>query len=211
MPVEVVGLSEARKAMRALQPELSKELTKEIKTLLAPVIKSAKQYVPNENHGLTNWFYNSKPNKITSHNSMFRVGKFPKFNPNEVKAGIKAEFSPTRRGSKGFVSLVRIVNTTRAGAIFETAGRKHPSGQPWDRKNGSHKVSHSLNPKAGEHFINSLIGEFKGSDNKRGRLIYRAWAENQGRALGAILQAIEKTAIKTTSFVDNAKAFRKAA
>ena len=46
MPVEVVGLKEAMKAMRQLQPTLDKELKSEIRQLLNPVVKKARGYVP---------------------------------------------------------------------------------------------------------------------------------------------------------------------
>jgi len=84
-----------------------------------------------------------------------------------------------------------------AGAIFEGAGRANPQGQPWvGPKAGSrsNKVSKSNNPRAGAQFIENLpplVSSLKG----RGRLIYRAWALNQGRAEGAAMSAID-TAIK---------------
>lgn len=211
MPVEVVGLKEAQRAMRALQPELSKELNKEIKSLLNPIVNTAKSYVPQEIDNLSGWMYQGKTNKITAGSSMFRVGKFPKYNPAQIKAGIKAQLQPTKRNRNGFTSLVRIVNQDRAGAIYETAGRVNPNGQPWNRQGATGKFSHSLNPNAGQQFIKAMVGEMKGDGRKRGRLIYRAWNENQGRALAAVMKAIENTANRTVAYIDAAKAFRKAA
>ena len=211
MPVEVVGLNEAIKAMRALQPTLEKELKTEMKQLLNPVVKKARGYVPSEIAGLSHWTFDTKANKINAHTSVFRAGKFPKFNPSQVRSGIKSELFPSRRTSNGFISLVRIVNATAAGAIYETAGRKNPHGQPWNRKSGSHDYSHSLNPKAGEHFIRSLGGHMVGVGKSRGRLIYRAWSEDQGRTLGYVMQALNKTLAKTKKFIDASQAFRSAA
>lgn len=211
MPIEVVGLREALKAMRKLQPDLEKELKTEIKGLLNPIVKEAKSYVPTSIAGLSNWTFAGSSNKINAQTSMFRVGRFPKFNAAAVRAGIKAEVFPSKPNLKGFVSLVRIVNQSAAGAIYETAGRAHPDGQPWNKKSGSHRYSHSLNPDAGRHFVHSLIGPMAGEGKTRGRLIYRAWNQNQGRAIGAVMAAIEKTAVKTKNYVDAAAAFRKAA
>jgi len=211
MPVVVVGLKEAQKAMRALQPQLDKNLKIEIRLALKPVIKQAQSYVPAAIPGLSNWVGHGKGKTINKQTSMFRKGKFPLFNSATVRAGIKAELFPSRRKSSGFISLVRIVNATAAGAIIETAGRKHPKGQPWDRGNASHDYSHSLNPNAGEHFINSMPGKFAGTGLRRGRLVYRAVDENQGRALSAILKALNKTSQQTVKYVDAAKAFRSAA
>lgn len=211
MPIEVVGLKEAQKAMRALQPQLNKELNSEIRLLLNPIVKKAKSYVPDEIGGLSNWMMNTKSNKINAETSMFRVGKFPKFNAAQVRRGIRSEVFPSKPRRTGFVSLVRIVNLTAAGAIYETAGRKHPQGQPWNPKSGSHDFSHSKNPNAGSHFIDAMGKTIAGSGLSRGRVIYRAWHEDQGRALGYILQAINNAAITTAKYVETAKAFRKAA
>ena len=211
MPIVVVGLKEAQKAMRALQPTLDKELKKELKNLLNPIVKKAQGYVPMTIHGLSNWTDESKVGKITAKTSIFRIGHFPLYNPMEVKRGIKSELFPTKPNRQGFVSLVRIVNKSAAGAIYETAGRKNPNGQPWNRKSGSHDFSHSRNPNAGKHFINSLPRTIQGQKPFNGRLIFRAWKEDQGRALGHIMKALEATAIKTVKYVDAAKAFRKAA
>ena len=212
MPVEVVGLKEAMIAMRKLQPTLDKELKTEVRSLLNPIVKKAKTYVPDEIAGLSNWFYNSKPNKIDVHTSMFRVGKFPKFNPAQVRAGIKSEIFPSKPNRSGFISLIRIVNLTAAGAIYETAGRRRNGvAQPWNPKAGGHDYSHSQNPQAGQHFIDSMKRQMVGTGKMRGRLIYRAWAEDQGKVQGHIMQAINRTLIKTKKFIDASEAFGRAA
>jgi hypothetical protein len=38
--------------------------------------------------------------------------------------------SPSKPNKNGFVALARILNKSAAGAIYETAGRKNPKGQP---------------------------------------------------------------------------------
>jgi hypothetical protein len=154
MPVEVVGLREALKAMRSLQPKLEKELKREIKQLLVPIVNSARAYVPMTISGLSNWSDTNKYGKITAKSSSFRVGNFPLYNPSEIKKGITSEVFPSKPNRSGFVSLVRILNKSRAGAIYETAGRKNPNGQPWGTPRGKSKqFSHSNNPNAGAHFI----------------------------------------------------------
>lgn len=210
MAVEVVGLSEALKALKAIEPDLHTELKKEITALLDPVVKKARGYVPMTIAGLSNWTYTQAG--ITGKSSVFRVGKFPLYNPTQVKRGIKSEFFPTRHSNNGFVSLVRVVNQSAAGAIFETAGRKNPKGQPWSgKKTGSHKFSHSLNPNAGEHFIASMGNTMAGDGRYRGRLIYRAWNEDQGRTIGYVMKAVERVADKCQNRINASKAFRKAA
>ena len=201
MPVIVIGLKEAQKAMRKLQPELNKNLNHELHAFLLPVVTKAQNYVPDSAiSGLSRW---------TAYD-----GRFPQFSPAAAKKGIRAEFFPARRKSTGFTSMVRIVNSNAAGAIFETAGRKSGAkGQPWDRSSGSHDYSHSRNKHAGAWFINQIgnVGRLTGVGPRRGRLIYRAYAEDQGKALGHVLQAINKSAIATKKYVDAAKAFKVAA
>jgi len=199
MPVVVTGLNEARKAMRKLQPDLEKNLKAEIKSFLLPVVKKARGYVPSEIGGLSHW--------------KSYAGNFPQYNSTGIKRGIKSQQFPTKQRPRGFVSLVRIVNLSGAGTIFEKAGRKNPNGQPWDPKNGSHDYSHSRNPQAGQHFIKSIqsAGQFAGSGAKQGRLIYRAYDEDQGKSLGHVLKALNITAAQTKKYVDTAKAFRRKA
>jgi hypothetical protein len=136
--------------------------------------------------------------KISRGTSAFRVGVFPFFNPTEVKAGIRFSDKMSKTNRAGFVSVFSIKNSSRAGAIYETAGRANGGrAQPWVGRKGSasHKFSHSANPDAGQHFINAISnsGQMKGEGKRRGRLIYRAWNENQGRANAAVFKAIERT------------------
>lgn len=187
MPVEVAGLKELQVAMRSFQPDLAKELKADITKALKPIVKNAQGYVPSQISGLSNWTFQKR--SISAKSSAFRTG-FPMFNSAEVKRGIKSQVFPTKPNPQGFISLVRIVNKSAAGAIYETAGRKNPWGQPWNPKAGSHNYSHSRNPSAGLHFNNSM-GKLYGSNKNRGRLIYRAWDEDQGRTLAYIVKSVE--------------------
>lgn len=75
-------------------------------------------------------------------------------------------------------------------------------------KSGSKKFNNSLNPKAGKQFIDNLnsTGELtnarpvglvgRPSRKQTGRLIFRAWAEDNGKANNAVIKAIENSAIK---------------
>lgn len=207
MPVQVQGISELRKALHSFAPDLEKNLNKEVRASLQPIVKQAKSYVVTPN--LSHWVYKGgKSNKISKQTSMFRRGKFPLFNASLVKQGIVLSLKATKRNNKGFVTAYSIQNKTAAGAIMETAGRKNPAGQPWDKSNSSHNYSHSNNPRAGQRFITGQHGTMKGDGNQRGRLIYRAWAENQGRALGKVLQAVDATVLQFGRRIDANKAFK---
>jgi hypothetical protein len=199
MPTEVKGVIELRKALRAYAPDLEKEMRKEIYDIIKPVVANAKGYVPSEIMGLRKgWIRASRGRKITKTTSAFRRGVFPFYNPTEVKAGIVFNDKISKSNKNGFVSIWQIKNKSRAGAIYEIAGRaNNGQAQPWVGPKGpsGHKYSHSQNPYAGQHFINAISnsGTMKGEGPRRGRLIYRAWNENQGRANAAVFKAIEKT------------------
>ena len=185
--IEIRGNADLRKAMRRFTPDLEKALKKEISAALRPVVTQAKGFVPAVSP-MRGWAGRS-----------FSEGKFPTYNATTIKAGISFSTTPSKINSEGFSSMARIENKSRVGAIYESAGRNGLQGQPWvGPKAGSlsNKVSKSNNPKAGQQFIANLpplVSSLKG----RGRLIYRAWAANQGKAEGATMKAIDKA---TTQF-----------
>lgn len=176
MPVEFAGVNELRKALKDYAPDLDKALKKELTALAKPVVNKARGFAPAV-APLTNWGREG--------------GRFPSYNGALVKRGIR--FSTSRKkNSRGFASSVRIVNSTAAGAIYETAGRKNPFGQPWVGPKGTagSKYSHSINKFAGRDFIAAMGGEMKGKGAEKGRLIYRAWAEDEGKTQDAMIKAI---------------------
>lgn len=188
MPVRLEGAIALNKALKAFAPDLAKELRKEMATSLKPVVKKAKSFIPSEGSVLTNWRISNKSDTAT----------FPYFDFKAAKGGIGYKTSPSKMNKKGFVNLAEINNKTASGAIFETAGRKNPIGQPWNPKSGSKKFSRSANPNAGRMFINAAnaVSALYGKGNDRGRAIYRAWEEDQGKAQDGVVRAIEKSAIK---------------
>jgi hypothetical protein len=182
MQVEIQGNADFRKALRRFAPDLEKTLRLEMRKALSPIAKKARGYAPANSEVLSGWRARS-----------FNEGFFPTYNAAEVKSKIGFSTSVGKVNSNGFSSMATVFNNSRAGAIYEGAGRANPSGQPWVGPNGpaSHKFSHSRNPKAGEQFINAmppLTGSLKG----RGRLIFKAWSENRGVAEGAVNKAISK-------------------
>lgn len=92
-----------------------------------------------------------------------------------AKRGIGYKTTPSKVNRSGFRALISILNKTAAGAIYETAGRKN----------------------AGGNFSPRLGGELTGMSRKmQGRAMFRAWTEDQGKAKGAVLQAIFNSADK---------------
>ena len=224
MPVELEGAVQLRIALKQYAPNLSKATQAEMAAALKTVTSVAKGYVPSDGQVLSGW----TKNLAGSENHLYRA--FPRFSSAVAKAGITYSTTPSKPNKNGFVALARILNKSAAGAIYETAGRKSPTGQPnfkpksvvyrtgsngpgdfqinyyQEKDSGYHKgYNNSLNPDAGKQFIDNLnsTGQLVNARPKglagnpgrklTGRLIFRAWAEDNGRASRAVIIAIEKS------------------
>ena len=190
MPVSVKGAIELRKALRAFAPDLAKGLNKEMALAVKPIVIKARGFLPNNSEVLSNWIEGANAN-----------GRFPYYDWTVAKRGITYKTSPTKSNRRGFRSLVTIFNKSAAGAIYETAGRVNPQGRPSSHKSGrvmvsTSKDSQSNNPYAGRQFISNLNSKspLRGQGKERGRAIYRAWEEDQGKATTAVMRAIERAA-----------------
>jgi hypothetical protein len=186
---------------------LAKESEKEIRNLLKVVTARAKGYVPSQSP-LSGW----GQARGTWENRVF--------SSSDIKRGLGYSTSPSRPNRRGFRSLATIFNKSAAGAIYETAGRKNPRGLPpakrvrgWtggafgageigDVWESGRDVNKSANPNAGRQFIESLPplvdSQQSGASGRRthktkGRLLFRAWAVDQGKTNGAVIKAMEKS------------------
>lgn len=209
MPTEVKGALELRKAIKNFSPELAKETRKELASLLAPIVKTARGFIPSQ-APISGW------GKASSN------GRFPEWSSAEAKRGIGYKTSPSKPNKSGFRSIARIVNASAAGAIYETAGRKNPQGRPQAKRRDvfipstgeryttstGKNYGKSNNPNAGNIFIEAMdqYSQIKDANNQtgagrrtskmKGRAIFRAWAEDGGKTNAAVLKAIENTKIK---------------
>ena len=191
MPTEVSGALELRKALKKIEPVLAKEAEKEIRGLLRVVAVKARGFVPSESP-LSGWA------------NAVGVWESRAFNTRDIKAGIGYSTAPSKPNKRGFRSIATVFNKSAAGSIYETAGRKSGAdGQPWvGPKGGGRDVSRSNNPQAGAIFIGSM-GPLYGKDKQRGRLIFKAWEQDQGKATLAVAKAIDK-AVNTFNAVGGA-------
>jgi hypothetical protein len=214
MPIELKGADKLRKALREFEPDLAKKTTKEMAAALKPITNKARGFMPANASMLSGWTSASSSTETTNYRH------FPKYDQTEAKRGVKYSTSPSKPNKRGFVSLARIVNTSAGGAIYETAGRKSgDDGQPTqastrgiysDYIDTSNKVNKSLNPNAGKQFIaransiNKLVnarprqqGQAGRTTRKMtGRVIFKAFAEDQGRVTAAVIKAIGNSAIE---------------
>jgi hypothetical protein len=167
MPASVKGAINLRKALREFTPDLAKELPKDIAAALKPITKAAKGYLPDDGQVLSGW--------LPRENSEAR---FPAYTAAKARSGIGYKTTPSKPNNRGFRSLARVSNKSAAGAIYETMGRKTPDS----------RFVLNQNAKYGE--------TFKGQDKMRGRALFRAYEENNGKARDAVLKAIQSAADK---------------
>ena len=166
MATKIVGATNLRKALKQFTPDLAKETTKEIGNFLKPVVKNARGFIPSNNEMPSGWLVANQK------------GKWQRaaFDSGIARRGIGYKTTPSKVNRYGFKALVSILNKSASGSIYEIAGIK--SG-----------VSGKFTPRLG--------GQLTGKGSKMtGRAMYRAWAEDQGKTKGAVLQAIFNSAAK---------------
>jgi hypothetical protein len=224
MPAQLKGAVELRKALRQFAPDLAKETQKEIGAALKPITAKARGFIPS-NSPLSGWGMPSK-------GSWERL----QWSSSEAKRGIGYKATPSKPNRSGFRSLARIVNSSAAGALYETAGRKNPQGRPqgktrevviptWrlDTGVGEHRYTTSTgknygksnNPNAGQQFIDAInntgriVDAYKREEGQSGR----ASRKMRGRAIfrawkedGGKANAAVLKAIKTSADKLNATA-----
>jgi hypothetical protein len=190
MPVNVTGVQETLKAMRKFDPDLAKQMNANIKRAMMPIRDKAKAYAPGNDQMLSGWV-GTFASEVTAN---YRA--FPKYDQAEVTQGIIY-----RQGANNFGEVMGakfrrrfqvthyVANTSAGGAIYETSGRL----------NASRKASRSLNPNARAQFLEPLGPLYGtrgmadprfGSTDQRGRLIFRAWDEDNGKASQAVNLAL---------------------
>ncbi len=183
---------EAQKALKKFAPDLYKEMNKEIRLAMKKVVDDARGMVQPNVYQLESWQDQGKP--VVS-----RTGRklgFPRYNEALIKKGLTYSLGRSRRNSAGFVNVYRLLNRSRVGAIIETAGRANFNG---DRN------SQSNNPNAGAHFnraIQGTYGGFKSIGSRRtdkGRLLFAAFAKDQGQVTNATFKAINTAVAKFNS------------
>jgi len=200
MPVELDNAVALSKALKQYAPELAKETQKEIAGHLRKVVNQARGFVPSDSP-LSGW------------GNAVGIWEYRVFDAGIIKRGLGYSTTPTKPNKRGFRSLATIFNKSAAGAIYETAGRKNPQGLPPAQRVKKYRngkfitewqmdktVNKSANPNAGRQFINALPplvdSQQSNSAGRRtrktkGRLLFRAWANDQGKTTAAVVKAIQ--------------------
>jgi hypothetical protein len=191
MPVNVTGVQATLKDMRNLDRNLANQMNKQIKNAMMPILEKAQAYAPANSEMLSGW---TKADAFGPQSRKYRA--FPKYDQSEVVRGIIYRQGANNSGEVAGAKFRRrfqvthyIANTSASGAIYETSGRLA----------ASRKASRSLNPNARAQFLEPLGPLYGtrgtadprfGNTDQRGRLIYRAWDEDNGRAAQAVNLAL---------------------
>lgn len=211
MPAEVVGVNDVLKGLVKIDEDMRLRIRAAIDPLMRAVAAKAKGFVPNNDGVLSGW------NKPLSSNVSYRA--FPKYDAEIVKAGIGYNPGYNKTMRNGFKVSNYVYNVSRAGSIYEVAGRLNPQGRApfefrtsqgdggtYTRRSARSKAFEeykSNNPFASQQFIAALepvtkqpkIKDVRGSGRKtQGRLVYKAWAEDSIKVYEAIVGAINATA-----------------
>lgn len=205
MPVVLSGVDETIAMLGRFQPYAARAVQDKVKRATQPLVSKARGFAPAQSP-LSGW------------GKQVGMWAGRSYNGLDVKMGIGFSETPTKPNRKGFSYSAYIYNKSTAGQIYETAGRRHPNGRPWAPsvqhyadagtqnarpdymiRSSDKKYSQSANPNAGKQFINSMgllytVPRVKGqkgrsSKKKNGRLIFRAWGQDQGKVLGSVVAA----------------------
>ena len=183
MPVVVNGVKQLQKAMRDVDKDLNKEMSKNIKQAMLIVRDRARGYLPAQSEVLSGWGKGTgsldtvkDPNRL-----------FPPYDYALAKDGVAYSAGQNKSNNKGFKAAFYVYNNSRPGAIFETAGR---IGRP--------RGNRSLNPNAPVQFNSAaeMLSSMKGQGKQRGRVIYRAWDETKEVIIPRVVNAIDTVAKK---------------
>ena len=215
MPVEVIGVDDIQKGLSFIDEDMYNRIRMVLTPLMKRVEQQAKSYVVGDAEVLSGW---TKPISST-----VDYRPFPKYNSALVKGGIGYKEGKNAQFKNGFQVENYVYNVSAAGRIYETAGRRNPQGrapimstnlkefgnvQGYEGKKSGKKRStrdyNSNNPFAGYQFVSALEpvtsqpktkGVRGGGTKTKGRLIYKAFANQSPRIYQAILDAINATAV----------------
>jgi len=209
MPVEVVGVKDVLAGLEFIDEDMRQRIRTAIDPLMRGVAFKAKGFVKANEDVLSGWAKASG-----------NPGTFPKYDSNVVRAGIGYNPGENKTFRNGFKVSNYVYNASRPGAIYEVAGRLNPQGRapfqmtPSQGASGTYTKKsarsralqqyNSNNPFASQQFVAALepvttqpkIKDIRGGGRKtKGRLIYKAWAQDSTKVYDAILKAINATAI----------------
>jgi hypothetical protein len=221
MPVELEGAVQLRVALKRFAPDLSKETQTQMAAALKTVTTVARGYVPNDGQVLSGWSKTSSGGENLTYrpfpkfNSMqAKAGITYSTSPSKPnKNGFVALARILNKSAAGAIYETAGRKNADGQPNYKPASVVYRTGDgPGDftiryyqeKDNAQRKgYNNSLNPNAGKQFIANLnsTGQLVNARPKglvgtpgrklTGRLIFRAWAEDNGRANSAVIKALE--------------------
>ena len=183
MPVVVNGVKQLQKAMRDVDKDLNKEMSKNIRQAMLIVRNKARGYLPAQSEVLSGWAKGT----ASAETIKDKYRAFPPYDYVIARDNVQYSAGQNKRNRSGFRAAFYVYNNSAPGAIFETAGRiNRPRG------------NRSLNPNAPVQFnaAAEMLSSMKGQGKQRGRVIYRAWDETKNKVIPEVVKAIETVAVK---------------
>jgi len=217
MPTEVKGGIALRKALREFTPDLAKETQKEIAAILKPITAKARGFIPSSTP-LSGWAKSgngtwgnrvwssgeakrgvgykttpSKPNRSGFRSLARIVNASPSGSIYETAGRLNPQGRPQAK--------VRQVNIPSSNPAIGVHSYETSTGKNFGKSN---------NPNAGQQFVDAMnrtspiVNAYKreqgqsgrASRKMKGRAIFRAWAEDGGKANAAVIKAIEDSKVK---------------
>jgi len=220
MPTEVKGAVELRKALRKFTPDLAKETQKEIGAVLKPITTKARGFIPSTSP-LSGWSKAGNGawgDRLQWSSGEAKRGIGYKATPSKPnRSGFRSLARIVNASASGSIyeTAGRLSPQGRPQAKLREVVIPY---RRLDTGVGEHRYTTSTgkdygksnNPNAGQQFIDALnstgkiVNAFQRAEGQRGRAtrkmkgraIFRAWAEDQGKTQAAVIKAIEKSKVE---------------
>lgn len=205
--IKILNVKEDIRTFQKLAPELKKELDKEIKGLLRPILVEAQGLYPATDEVRPSGWRKGGFKRFSGIGPMTQeqTRGFISYDGSRAKSGLRTITPKTKKGVSGFTGFYGIVQRDPGGAIYETAGRGSQASRSRTR------ASRSRNPNASRDFI-TTIGKYHGvlptarhEGNDKGRALIRAFDNNKGRVFVEVRQALRNTISKMQNELNSGK------
>lgn len=205
--VKILNVKEDIRTFQKLAPELKKNLDKEIKGLLRPILVEAQGLYPATDEVRPSRWRKGGFKRFSGIGPMTQeqTRGFIAYDGNRAKQGLKTITPKAKKNTSGFTGFYGIVQRDPGGAIYETAGRGSQASRSRTR------ASRSRNPNASRDFI-TTIGKYHGvlptarhEGNDKGRALIRAFDNNKGRVFVEVRQALRNTISKMQNELNSGK------
>lgn len=210
MPVVIEGIKEVLGGLNVIDEDMRRRIVFITEPMMRRVAAKAQGYVPGNQYVLSGW---AKP--ISSPDIKYKP--FPKYDAEVARSGIGYNRGENKTFANGWKVASYVYNASRPGAIYEVAGRLNPEGRApftfkhegsgtYVKKSARSRALQEYkanNPFASQQFVAALpkvtsqpkIKDMRSGGRKtKGRLIYRAWAEDSPDIYRAVIRAVNVTA-----------------